>query len=147
MEKWNKYRKADLQIELIDSFAGGNQELKIFLTDKKKNQWVLYFDCVWDFRYAIENAFICRESELEAISSIYRVENSEYMKYFEQQVAGTYPIDDLKHFLIFDEIDTGLEILTNKEPVLTPSAHESASKGSPTVLDEMLGTKKPWWRR
>ena len=124
MEKWITYQKVKIQIELIDYFVGGNQELKVFFTDKEKNKWILYFDLVWDFRYAIENAFIDRCYHMEqnktrtVYSSIYIVEDSEYIKYFENQISGSLPTDELKHFLIFDEIDTGLEILTTKEPVL-----------------------------
>ena len=125
MEKWITYQKVKIQIELIDYFVGGNQELKVFFTDKEKNKWMLYFNLVWDFRYAIENAFIDRCYRMRQYkgawteeSSIYIVEDSEYISYFENQVSGTRPKDELKHFLIFDEIDTGLEILTTKEPVL-----------------------------
>jgi len=126
MEKWHAYNKIKLQIEIVDSFIGGNQELKIYFTDKEKSKWLLYFDLVWDFRYAIENAFLgkcayMRQQKYAWIedSSIYIVENSKYIKYFEEQVSGTCPSDDLKHFLIFDEIDTGIEILACKEPVLS----------------------------
>ena len=126
MEKWHTYKNINVQIELIDYFVGGNQELKVYFTDKEKNKWVLYFDFVWDFRYAIENAFIHRCADMRQQkdawtedSSVYIVENSEYIKYFENQISGTCPIDGLKHFLVFDEIDTGLEILTNKEPILS----------------------------
>lgn len=126
MEKWHAYEKIKLKIEIVDYFIGGNQEIKIYLTDKDKNKWLLYFDFVWDFRFAIENAFIDRcalmrqhkDTWIED-SSIYEVENSEYIKYFENQVSGTLPIKNLKHYLIFDVIDTGLEILSSEEPILS----------------------------
>ncbi len=124
MEKWITYKKIEAQIELIDFFIGGNQELTVYFTDKQKNKWILYFDLVWDFRYAVENAFIDRCSHMEKnktreeYSSIYLVENSEYIKYFENQISGSLPTDELKHFLIFDQTDTALEILTTKKPVL-----------------------------
>lgn len=124
MEKWVTYNNIGKQIELIESFEGGNQELKVYFLDNEKKKWLLHFDLVWDFRYAIENAFIDRCYHMEQnqtrteYTSIYTVENSEYIKYFENQVSGTRPTDELKHFLIFDTVDTGLEILTTKEPVL-----------------------------
>ena len=125
MENWNAYNKFKMRIELITQFVGGNQELVIYFDDKEKKKWKIYFDFVWDFRYAIENAFIDRcynmrqqEGAWTEDNSIYIVENSEYIKYFENQISGTYPTNKLKHFLIFDEIDTGIEILTNKEPII-----------------------------
>ena len=122
MEKWCAFNKLKVNIELIDYFIGGNQELKIFFEDGKKSKWMLEFDWIWDFRYAIENAFIGRccdiRNQKDAYSSIYVVNNSEYIKYFEKQVSGTRPVEDLMHFLIFDKIDTGLEVLAVKEPVL-----------------------------
>ena len=123
-EKWIPYRTIEKQVELIESFEGGNQELTIYFLDKEKKKWSLRFDPVWDFRYAVENAFLDRCYRIEQnetrseYCSIYVVEDSEYIKYFKNQVAGTLPADDLKHFLIFDKIDTGIEILTIKEPVL-----------------------------
>ena len=122
MEKWITYHNIGEQIELIERFEGGNQELKVYYTDKKKRKWMLHFDFVWDFRYAIENAFINRcyyikqDKTRIKYSSIYIVEGSEYIKYFEDQTFGSLPTDELKHFLIFDAVDSGLEILTTKEP-------------------------------
>ncbi len=124
VEKWITYHNIGQQIELIEHFEGGNQELKVYFIDNEKRKWLLRFDLVWDFRYAIENAFIDRCYTMERnktrleYSSIYMVDNSEYISYFKKQISGSLPTDELKHFLIFDKIDTGLEILTMKEPVL-----------------------------
>lgn len=124
MEKWITYHNIEKQIELIEYFKGGNQELKVYFIDNEKRKWLLHFDLVWDFRYAIENAFIDRCYNMEQnktrseYSSIYVVEDSEYISYFKNQISGSLPTNELKHFLIFDKIDTGLEILTIKEPVL-----------------------------
>lgn len=118
MEIWHTYNNMNIQIELIDHFIGGNQEIKIFFVDNVKKKWMLYFDFVLDFRYAIENAFLNRDFCRREQASVYIVENSEYISYFENQIAGTRPVDELKHFLIFDIVDTGLEILTSKPPIL-----------------------------
>ena len=123
MEKWIEY-KIKLQIDVIDSFVGGNQELHVNFQDIKKSKWALHFDEVWDFRYAIENAFIDRCYNMRqqkawiGDNSIYVVENSEYIQYFKKQVSGTRSVEDLQHYIIFDKFDTGLEILTLKEPTL-----------------------------
>lgn len=131
IEKWHAYKKLNVEIEFIDHFVGGNQELRVFFTDEQRaiegentEKYELFFDSVWDFRYSIENGFIGRCPEMDHIgsravyTSIYLVENSKYIKYFEQQVSSTRPIDDLKHFIIFDGIDTGIEVLSNAEPIL-----------------------------
>lgn len=51
-------------------------------------------------------------------SSILLIQNSNYVTYFEEQVSGTRPIDELKDFILFDRVDTIIEVLTLKEPVL-----------------------------
>ena len=75
---------------------------------------------VWDMRVAIENAFLARvlKRNLNRNSSILLVENSEYIDYFERQICGTYPTDELKHYIIFDKTDTVIEVLMLEEPDL-----------------------------
>ena len=124
MEKWISYDKIKADIELINSFTGGNRECVINFTGKDNKKYTLSFDDVYDFRYAIENAFIGRTANTppetsQDISSIYIVEESEYLKNFEYGVDWTIPIEGIKHFIIFDVVDTGIEILTTKKPVLT----------------------------
>lgn len=80
------------------------------------------FDFVWDMRCSIENAYIDRStkflhSERER-SSILIILNSKYVKYFEQQSSGTRPIDQLKNYILYDSVDTVVEILSIKEPEL-----------------------------
>lgn len=118
VEEWVSYNQINLKIELIDRFEGGNQELRVYFTDTEKKKWVLYFDFIWDFRYSVENGFLNRNYSRQTISSVYTVENSKYIEYFEDQVCGTYSTMDFRHFIILDQIDTGLEILATKDPVL-----------------------------
>lgn len=120
MEKWNLYEKIKIKIELIESFSGGNRECAINFTDEQKIKGKLTFDNIFDFRYAIENAFIDRfykvPKSVLGKNSIYIVENSDYKKEFEFQASGTIPLDNIRHFVIFDAIDTGIEILTDRDP-------------------------------
>ncbi len=44
------------------------------------------------------------------------MENSEYIKYFEQQVSGTLPVDKLKEYIIFDKVDTVISALAFEDP-------------------------------
>ena len=111
-----------IDIAMIENISGANQYFEIIFSTKDKIKYKLIFDFVWDMRYSIENGYIDRfaqftENEKQK-SSIVLVENSQYIKYFEKQVSGTMPLDKLKDYLLFDAVDTVLEILTNKKPVL-----------------------------
>jgi hypothetical protein len=133
MEKRYAYDKIKIDIELIDRFSGGNQECNIFFSDKKKKKYMLHFEPIFDFRYAIENAFIDRfanwaKTESGPYVSIREVEDSDYLKYFEDQCSGTFPTDGIRHFTVFDAIDTGIEVLASEDPVLYEI--ETASDGS-----------------
>jgi hypothetical protein len=111
-----------LDIELIEKISGGNQRFEISFTTQAKDEYVLIFDFVWDMRYSIENGYIDRFykfiRDVQEVSSVLLVENSDYIKYFENQVSGTRPIDDIKNYIIYDSIDTVIEILTIQAPTL-----------------------------
>ena len=111
-----------VDIESIDSVSGGNQEYEVHFTTTDNVKYILVFDCVWEFRCAIENAYIDRATQFKhreiQKSSVLLVENSEYIKYFAKQVSGTRPIDAVKNYIIFDSVDTIIEVLTIKEPIL-----------------------------
>lgn len=112
-----------LNIEMVDQFIGGNQSLDVFVTLTDKSKFRISFSGAWDFRYSIENACIDRFAKFirktKTDSSILMVENSEYIRYFEQQVSGTRLVKLLKEYIVFDQIDTVLSILSEQEPVLT----------------------------
>ena len=111
-----------VDIESIDKVSGGNQEYEVYFTSVDNVKCKLVFDCVWEFRSAIENAYIDRATRFkhEEIqkSSMLLVQNSDYIKYFARQVSGTRPLSDIKDYIIFDSIDTIVEVLTIKEPRL-----------------------------
>jgi hypothetical protein len=111
-----------IDIELIENISGGNQYFEIEFVTKEKDRYKLSFDFVWDMRYSIENGYIDKfykfERSNEVESSIYIVENSDYVKYFENQSSGTLPMKDVKNYILSDKVDTVVEILTIKEPLL-----------------------------
>lgn len=111
-----------IDIESIDRIAAGNQLYEVFFTTTNQIKYKIVFDFVWDFRCAIENAYIDRFSKFchneKEKSSILLIQNSNYVKYFEGQVSGTRPIGGLKNYILFDCVDTIIELLTRKEPVL-----------------------------
>jgi hypothetical protein len=111
-----------LDIDSIDNITGANQLYEIMISTKSKEKYKFVFDFVWDIRISIENGYIDRFSKFirsaKQASSILLVENSEYIKYFENQISGTLPVDRLKNYILFDVIDTVIEVLTVKEPTL-----------------------------
>ena len=111
-----------IDIESIDKVSGRNQFYEIFFVSSEKIKYKIIFDFVWDFRCSIENAYIDRASKFchneREKSSVLLVKDSNYVKYFEEQVSGTRPINDIKNYILFDSIDTVIEVLTLKEPVL-----------------------------
>jgi len=122
MEEWIVYERIKNKIELIESFTGGNMKCVICFLGEDKNEYTLSFDDVYDFRYAIETAFIGRDANTTSESSqnfnsIYIVEESEYIKKFKHDTCECISTENMKHFIIFDSIDTGIEILTIKEPL------------------------------
>jgi len=44
--------------------------------------------------------------------------DSSYFNDFTFQISGTIPTENIKHFLLFDRVDTGIELLTISEPIL-----------------------------
>ena len=114
-----------IDIEIIESITGGDRSLEVIFFGKGRTKYKLVFSWVWDMRYSIENASIDRFYEFRKYlpeglidSSIYKVENSEYIKYFERQVSGTYSVDELQHYVLYDKIDTILDVLTVRKPML-----------------------------
>lgn len=112
-----------IEIDSIIKICGGNQRYEVFFVDTNNLKYKLTFDFVWDIRCSIENAYIMRSTKFlhfeEKPSSILLVENSDYLKYFEEQVSGTRPINALKDYILFDKIDTVIELLTSESPILT----------------------------
>lgn len=114
-----------MDIETIDSISGANEFFEVLFTAKDKAKYKIVLERVWDMRYSIENASIDRfiqfrshSSECLINNSFYLVENSEYIRYFETQISGTYPTDELKHYIFVDFTDTTLDVLTLKKPML-----------------------------
>ena len=114
-------------IDMIESISGANQHFEVIFSTADKKKYKFIFEQVWDMRYSIENASIDRFCEFRKClpdgivdNNIYVVKNSEYIKYFERQISGTLPIDELTHYIVSDCVDTTLDILTCKKPILVP---------------------------
>ena len=122
MEKWHSYEELNIDVYEITSYVGSIAIASINFTAKDKSKHTLFFENVLSLKYTTENGFINRlynvPREVLRSNRIFVVEDSEYLKDFEYEVSGTIPIDDVRHFIIFDTIDTGIEILTTHKPIL-----------------------------
>lgn len=111
-----------IDIESIDKISGGNQTYEIFFSTKDKIKYKIVFNFVWEFRCSIENAYIDRFSNIchgeDKKSSIYLIQKSNSIKKIEIQLSGTRPIDELKNYILFDTVDTVIEVLTLRTPML-----------------------------
>ena len=111
-----------VNIQLVEQISGGNRWFDVTFLTEDKVRYKIAFKHVWDMRYSIENGYLDRVSKfircVEHDSDIYIVENSDYIKYFEKQVSGTYPVDEIKDYLLVDKVDTVIEVLTPDSPVL-----------------------------
>jgi hypothetical protein len=111
-----------INIESIEMISGANQYFEMVFLSSEETKYKIVFDFVWDLRYSIENGYIDRASkflhEAGEKSSVLMIENSEYVKYFESQVSGTRPTEGIRDYILFDSVDTVVEVLTIKEPAL-----------------------------
>ena len=108
-----------IDIEFIENISGGNQNYEILFLAKDGEKYKIIFDFALDIRCSIESAYIDRATKFlhaeKEKSSVLLIENSEYFKYFESQVSGTRPVDNIKNYIIFDSVDTIIEVLTMKD--------------------------------
>lgn len=114
-----------MDIDWIENVSGADQYFEVFFSTKDKIKYKIILERVWDMRWSIENASIDRFCQFRKClpeglidNGIYLVEDSEYIKYFENQVSGTRPVDELKHYIFCDNVDTTLDVLTIKEPMI-----------------------------
>ena len=120
-----------MNIDMIENISGANTFFEVILSATDKTKYKVILKRVWDMRYSVENASINRWSDFRTRlpeglihNSVYVVEDSEYIKYFEHQISGTYPIDDLKHYIFSDNVDTTLDVLMLENPVIVKIGYQ-----------------------
>lgn len=117
-------KNCSIIIDIYDIYniSGAHQRYSVSFSTRSGVNYKLTFAHVWEIRSTIENGFIDRFykfiRDVEEDSGIVLVEGSESIKYFENQVDGTCPVDELKNFLLFDVVDTVVEVLAHGEPIL-----------------------------
>jgi len=111
-----------IDIEHIEMISGGDQYFEVVFMTKDNTKYKIVFDLVYDVRCSIESGYIDRFSKfiraVQQKSSVLVIENSEYVNYFMNQASGTRPIQDVEDYILFDVIDTVIEVLTIKKPKL-----------------------------
>ncbi|MEY9972737.1 hypothetical protein ABH966_003113 [Lysinibacillus sp. RC46] len=94
----------------------------IYFSNRVNNKFKLQFNDVLDIRYSIENGFIDRVSNMPVDilknNRMFVLTDSSYFNNFTLQISGTIPTDNIKHYLLFNRVDTGVELLTTNEPIL-----------------------------
>lgn len=111
-----------IYIKEITNILGSDDHYEICVDtfDNKTNK--IIFDHAVMMHYAVERAFLNRWPSFEhceqEISSILKIENSRTIKQFEKQLKGSRSITGLKEYIIHDEIDSIIEVLTYDEPKL-----------------------------
>lgn len=112
------------QIQMITSVLVQQREVKIYFDDFENNKYELHFPIVYDFRQCIEEAFISRKFEVnvndEINFAVFSIENSDWINNFISATDGVYgeSPNDFQHYIIFESIDTRIEILATQQPKL-----------------------------
>jgi hypothetical protein len=124
MEQWLGYKGLEITIERIIAFFGQDRECHLVLEAKKRAMATLYFPSVFDFRYGREETFVARcakqSTEIIRNNRIFTVENSEYFNNFcySTMFGLLGNTAKVKHYVLLDKVDTGIELLADHEPVL-----------------------------
>lgn len=112
------------QIQIITSALVLQREAKIYFDDFENNKYELHFPIIYDFRQCVEAAFISRRFKFNVHDKInfavFRVENSDWISNFISDSDGVYGErqNDFQHYIIFESIDTRIEILATQQPKL-----------------------------
>lgn len=115
------------RIEVITSALVLQQEAKIFADSFDGKKYEIYFPNIYDFRQCVEAAFISRKFESDADKqnfAVRTVENSDWIRSFIRSSCGVYgeKESDFIHYILFDSIDTIIEIIATKPPVISEMA-------------------------
>ncbi len=112
-------------VEHITSASVLQGEAKIHFENFDKICYELHFPIVYDFRQCVEVAFIARKFEGNTEDrrkySVFLVENSEWIKSFISSSDGVYGYNEGEylHYIIYDAIDTIIEIIATKPPLFS----------------------------
>ncbi len=112
------------KIKTITSACVLQREATVYFEDWETNKYEIHFPVAFDFRQSIEAAFLGRKFDLcsnrETHSSLFLVENSDWIEKFIKLSDGIYGDDSSSymHFLLFDSVDTYIEIITTDNPSL-----------------------------
>jgi hypothetical protein len=63
-------------------------------------------------------------------SSVLRVTNPLYLEHDRAETSDTRPLDEMRHILIYDDIDTFIDVLMPTEPILAEQQHRYSPLGT-----------------
>lgn len=122
MEKYEPYIESDLNLppkvhywNLTDS--GDGFRIKVYSTEMHKQIIDIYFSRVYAFRSLDEGdrLKLWNDIELSDRDFIFTVENSEFLKYFNEQSYETHDSEELKHYFIVTTDDC-IDVISSENP-------------------------------
>jgi hypothetical protein len=127
VEEWVPYLAFNRKIANVARIKVCKHACVLDIVDTDAIRASITFPKILDFRYSIENGFIDRLSTVKiAKEDLYQNDiliayNSKYLEHFTQRASQVVRLENLqvRHYLIFDRIDTGVEILTSCEPLFS----------------------------
>ncbi|WP_040978067.1 hypothetical protein [Oceanobacillus jeddahense] len=122
MEKWIPYEKINIEHGyVIEEVKFTHGELSISLEKDSLRKEILFSD-IYGYKYTNESGIIDRLSKIPAEilrkNKIFLVEESAYKNEYEYQSSGTRPVHNVQHFILLDNIDNIVEILTVSVPLI-----------------------------
>ncbi|MFD1415982.1 hypothetical protein [Oceanobacillus jeddahense] len=122
MEKWIPYEKINIgHGYVIEEVKFTHGELSISLEKDALRKEILFSD-IYGYKYTNESRVIDRLSKIPAEilrkNQIFLVEESAYKNEYEYQSSGTRPVHNVQHFILLDNIDNIVEILTVSVPLI-----------------------------
>ena len=107
------------QDSLLDDFRYSSGSLKLIVSSNNGSSKLnLSFDWIHSFRLTDEGDLLKMQDEQQGqmITGLYLVENSAYLKWFNEQSADAHSDENIAHYLIVTTNDV-VDVLSSENPV------------------------------
>lgn len=122
-EKLNNYSSGDFSFQnsLLDDFRYSSGSLELTIISDTRT-FKLLFDWIHSFRLTDEGDLLKMQDEQQGnmVTGIYSVENSSYLKWFNEQSADVHSTGDIVHYFIVTTNEV-IDVLSSEEPLVTHS--------------------------
>lgn len=138
----------EIDIEKILNIAGLPGDCEILVRTRDKEQYKIVFDFVLDLRCFFKEDQAERLSKMQrndrVKSSVITIDNSEYLRYTEEESYGTIMVADLTDYMISDDTGYVVELLqkTNYNPEYPKLIKGSSAMSEIVADDEKEGVSK-----